>query len=353
MTTVMIGAAIVGALAFAVAVALAVRTRFRSRPVPARPAPTRVDTAQTPTFVPSTSFDSEPAPSRGFVMSGPRAWATAIIVGLLTAGVVTAPNVLSSRGLTEFAKDQLGLTTGIWPYYVFIALDMAVGLCIVLTVIAAFRQESGGAAHAMVWVLAGLSALSNYEHGNSIRESAPAAWWFFPSMSIGGALLLEVVVRKVRRWVLADAGGTERPLPRFRFVRWVVASRETWMAWRLAVTESLTRPEDAIALARHVRAGAAQTDRVQGAPARPAAPAPAPVMFQAPPAVAVPLPITKREVIDELLIVHGMDVPATIAALAEMERPRGLAESEAWPPDRSYVYDRRRALRPEEVAPAA
>ena len=121
---------------------------------------------------------------------------------------------------------------------------------------------------------AAASAYANHQHGT--RPGAPGdAWWFFPAMSLAGPALLEVTVRRVRRWVQTTAGRYERPLPHFRLARWLVAPRETARAWRLAVTEGYWRPDDAIAAARTTRpTRTARTGGTSGAsgatpPARP------------------------------------------------------------------------------------
>jgi hypothetical protein len=123
-----------------------------------------------------------------------------------------------------------------------------------MVVYAAWRGEPAGAFGLLVWTFAGASAYANYQYG--ARPEAPGdAWWFFPAMSIAGPALLEVTVRRIRRWVQTTAGRYERPLPHFRVTRWLVAPKETGVAWRLAVTEGYSRPEDAIAAARVIRTG--------------------------------------------------------------------------------------------------
>jgi len=179
------------------------------------------------------------------------------LIGVLLAGVIAAPIALSSQDLVAWAgaADGLGLIVP-WDVLTFVALDAAAAVCVGMVVYAAWRGEPGGAFGVLVWAFAVASAAANYRH--SIRPDAPGdAWWFFPAMSLAGPALLEVTVRRIRRWVQTTAGRYERPLPHFRLARWLVALPETAIAWRLAVTEGYSRPEDAIAAARTVRTGAA------------------------------------------------------------------------------------------------
>lgn len=159
--------------------------------------------------------------------------------------VVISPIALSSQDLVKWAGSSVGLgLTGFWPYIVFIALDAAAALCIALTMHAAYRGESGGAAHFLVWVFAGMSAFANYSH--SVGSMARDSVWFFPAMSILGAILLEVVIRRIRRLVKTNAGVYENQLPHFRTLRWIIARKETWEAFKSAVINGHTTPQQAI-----------------------------------------------------------------------------------------------------------
>jgi Protein of unknown function (DUF2637) len=178
-------------------------------------------------------------------------------IGLLLLGVVVAPIALSSQDIVAWAgaPDGLGLVRP-WDVLTFVALDAAAAVCVGMVVVAAWRGEPAGAFGLLVWAFAAGSAYANYRHGT--RPGAPGdAWWFFPAMSVAGPALLEVTVRRIRRWVQTSAGRYEHPLPHFRLARWLIALPETWRAWRLAVTEGYWRPEDAILAARIIRASRA------------------------------------------------------------------------------------------------
>ncbi|MDX2689291.1 DUF2637 domain-containing protein [Streptomyces scabiei] len=175
-------------------------------------------------------------------------WVSAALLGAIAftlSIVVISPIALSSQDLVKWASSSVGLgLSGFWPYVVFIALDAAAALCIALTMHAAYRGESGGAAHFLVWIFAGMSAFANYSH--SVDSVARDSIWFFPSMSILGAVLLEVVIRRVRRLAKANAGVYENQLPHFRVLRWIIAREETWNAFKSAVINGHMTPQQAI-----------------------------------------------------------------------------------------------------------
>lgn len=133
---------------------------------------------------------------------GPWQRALLVLVGVLLAAVIIAPIALSSQDIIGWAADHragLGLNQP-WPLVVFIALNAAAAVCVGLVVYCAWKGESPGVFAVLVWAFAGLSALANYRFGS--RPGAPAdAQWFFPVMSLIGPFLLEVITRRVRRWV--------------------------------------------------------------------------------------------------------------------------------------------------------
>lgn len=175
-------------------------------------------------------------------------WIGSVFAAVITtalAVVIIAPIALSSQYLVSWAGSDTGLgLSGVWPYVVFIALDFAAVLCIFVAVYSSWRGESGGAAHLLVWVFAGSSAFANFRH--AARLDAVDAVWFFPAMSILGVVLLEVVIRKIRRWARSVNGAYEPPLPSFRVLRWIVARRETYAAWKFAVVEGISTPREAV-----------------------------------------------------------------------------------------------------------
>ncbi|MFE0525849.1 hypothetical protein [Streptomyces sp. NPDC058954] len=173
----------------------------------------------------------------------------AAVIGIMLAVVIVAPVALSSQDLVKWAASPTGLgLSGVWPYITFIALDCAAVLCIALTMHAYYRGQAAGMAHTLVWVFAGMSAFANWRQ--TLNTVAADDNWFLPSMSILGAVLLEIVIRRMRRYARAEQGVYENPLPRFRFLRWIVAFTETRNAWRIAVVEGVSDPRDAVKMAR-------------------------------------------------------------------------------------------------------
>lgn len=189
-------------------------------------------------------FDLTGSPSS--VDRRPR-WIVAVIAAALGI-VILAPVALSFGSLVDWAETSLGLN-GVWPYIVPIALDAAALLSMALVFHAVTHAESAAFPRALVWLFALGSALANYRHGYTV---SPDAALFFPAMPLAAAVLLEVTLRRVRRTVLAELGVTERPLARFRAVRWVRFPTQTFAAWSAAVEHGLSSPSDALAVASGV-----------------------------------------------------------------------------------------------------
>lgn len=177
------------------------------------------------------------------------------LVGLLLAVVVVVPLTLSSQDLVRWAHSPigLGLESG-WAILVFVALDAAAAACVGMSVYCAWRGETAGMFGILVWAFAVTSAFANYRFNQGGR--ARDAVWFFPAMSIAGPLLLEIVIRRVRRWVQTSAGRYEHPLPHFRLARWIPgigAARETYGAWRTAILDGrISTPDLAVARFRQL-----------------------------------------------------------------------------------------------------
>jgi hypothetical protein len=170
-------------------------------------------------------------------------------IGTLLTGVIIAPIALSSQDIIEWAGSSSGLgLTQPWPVLTFLALDAAAAICVGLVVFCTWRGEAPGIFAWLVWVFAGTSAFANYQHG-SRPDAAPDAWWFFPAMSLAGPFLLEVVIRRVRKWVQESDGRRSRHGVSFGFSRWVPgvgALRETYGAWRLARLDGIDDADHAI-----------------------------------------------------------------------------------------------------------
>jgi hypothetical protein len=170
------------------------------------------------------------------------------IVGVLLAGVIVAPIALSSQDIIAWAASPTGLgLSGPWPLVTFFALDAAAAVCVGLVVYCAWRGESAGVFAWLVWAFAGMSAYANYSH--STGSTARDAVWFFPAMSLAGPFLLEIIVRRVRRWVQEGTGQRARHAVSFGAARWIPgvgALRETYGAWRLARLDGINDADQAV-----------------------------------------------------------------------------------------------------------
>lgn len=173
---------------------------------------------------------------------------TVATIGVLSVAVVAAPAALSFHSLADWSRDRLALT-GNWPYLVPVALDATAAAYAGLTFYASLRGESAGVARLMVWVAGVASAVANYRHGSTI---SPDAAYFLAAMPLSAALLLDVILRRIRRTVLADAGTIEPALPRYRGMRWVIAPVWTYRAWRTALLDGIDDPRRALAVARGI-----------------------------------------------------------------------------------------------------
>lgn len=229
-----------------------VRTSAPAVPVP--PAPV------VPAPAPAAPVDQLPAPARPvrLPLTGPARVGAAIlliVVAVLLAGVIIAPIALSSQDIIDWAGSPLGLgLSGGWPWVTFLALDAAAAVCVCLVVYCAWRGESAGIFGWLVWAFAGMSAFANYRHGSAPGSAADAVW-FFPAMSVAGPFLLEMIVRRVRKWVQEGTGQRARHGVSFGLARWVPgvgALRETYGAWRLARLDGINDAHQAVTAYREL-----------------------------------------------------------------------------------------------------
>jgi hypothetical protein len=153
-----------------------------------------------------------------------------IAASILLGIVILSPALLSSQDLLRWAGTGLGLD-GAWRWLVFIALDAAAVACILMSIYASTRGEEPGAFGLGTWLFAGISAFANFQHGSTLRETFPDAWWFFPSMSVLGPFLLEITLKRIRRWVREAAGSLHLPWW-VRVLRFILAPRLASRAFR-------------------------------------------------------------------------------------------------------------------------
>ncbi len=170
-------------------------------------------------------------------------------VAVLLSVVIATPIALSSQDLIGWAGAPTGLgLPDPWPVLVFIALDAAAAVCVLLTIYCAWRGEPAGVFGAFVWCFALGSAFANYRHATA-PGSPPDAAWFFPAMSIAGPALLEAVLTRCRRWVQRDTGRRGRATPSFGWRRWTPglgAFTDTYGSYRTALLLGIDTVEASI-----------------------------------------------------------------------------------------------------------
>jgi hypothetical protein len=221
---------------------------------------------------------------------------TGVLLSLVAgppAVVIVTPTALSSHDLIGWAAAPTGLALPApWPVLVFLALDAAAGVCVLLAVDGTWRGEPAGVFGVLVWCFAAGSAFANWRHATS-PQAAPDAGWFFPAMSLAGPALLEAVLGRLRRCIQTGTSRRNRPTPAFGWRRWTPglgAPRDTYGADRTALLLGLDTiqaataayhrlcPDGSLRVAAALRAGTPQR------PTRPApdTPEPGPATATAP-----------------------------------------------------------------------
>ena len=165
---------------------------------------------------------------------------------LAFAVVVLAPAAASWHGLVALGRDWLSL--GDQAPLVPLTLDAAALYMAVLTWRSTLAGDAAGVDRLLVWAYAGGSAglqLWYHDAAGGLRTGI-----FYAIASVSAALVWERTLRAMRRQELRELGAIDSPAPRFRLLRWVLHTRETWGAWRLAIGESITDPREALAAYR-------------------------------------------------------------------------------------------------------
>jgi hypothetical protein len=192
------------------------------------------------------------------------AWAGYVWLVFVGACVVAA----SWTGLVGFAEDILGLD-GRARYIVPVSLD---GLAVTLAFLGLRSTLAGDAAifpRTLAWIVVGAGAGFNYWHAREVGQGEAAAI-YFGGMTLLVYLGFEVILRQLRREQLRAQGAVERPLPRFRLVRWLRFPGSTFRAWSAAVEQGLTEPTEAIHAAALKRVERKQLAELELEPERPA-----------------------------------------------------------------------------------
>lgn len=219
--------------------------------------------------------------------------------------VVAIAAAMSWNGLVGFGADVLHLSEP-WVYGVPVSLDVAAMLCGFLALRAVIAHDSAAGPRLLTFFLVTGSAGANYYHADNAPGGSTAAALYFGAMSVLSWWLFDVVLRQIRRNMLRRIGAVERPLARFRAVRWLRFPRETYKAWSESVRYGITRPEEALS-----RVWQAQQIK------------------EAEDLKGLPEGITKADAVRLALSASSGNVPAALEWLEE----RGMTV------DRSYAYD--------------
>ncbi len=187
--------------------------------------------------------------SRGTVI-GLRILGFLIVVSLI--GVVVAPPALSAHDIIAWAgsnspESGLGLSR-MWSWVTFLALDFAAGVCVLICVYCAIVNTKPGVFALYVWAFAGATAYANYSFGT--RPGAPGdAFWFFPTMSVVGPLLLHSVLVFLRKRIKGAQGNKRGQRPTFPLADWLPITgtpQDTYGAWRTGAMLGIEVPDAAL-----------------------------------------------------------------------------------------------------------
>lgn len=178
--------------------------------------------------------------------------ALAVAIALSLVAIVIAPPALSAQDILAWARLNspdagLGLEQG-WPWVVFLAMDFAAAVCVLVSLYCAFRDEPPGVFGLGVWAFAGITAFANYQF-NTVPGAPGDGFWFFPAMSLVGPVLLHAMIKKIRGWVLKAAGGQRGRRPKFAVADWVPilgSPQATFGAWRIGGLLGISKPDDAL-----------------------------------------------------------------------------------------------------------
>lgn len=169
------------------------------------------------------------------------------------AVVVLAPELVLWRALVPLGRDELELSDG-WEFFPPLMFGAAGAACAVLALRAVLAGRAAVVERFLtfVYALAGAALAGWYEAASQGRVAAAVV---FAGAAVSSPLLWDRVLRHLAWTWLEAAGVIERPLPRFRPLRWVFDFRTTRDAWLLALREGISTPAEALAVLRARRDG--------------------------------------------------------------------------------------------------
>lgn len=164
--------------------------------------------------------------------------------------VVLAPELVLWQALVPFSRETLKLDDGreFLPPLMFGAAGFMVAV-LALRAVLAGRVALVERILTFTYAGAGAAVALWYEASKDRLE----AGWVFAGAAMSAPLLWDRILKHLAWRQLLELGVIERPLPRFRILRWVFDFRNTWAAWMLALREGLHTPDEALAALRHER----------------------------------------------------------------------------------------------------
>jgi hypothetical protein len=171
--------------------------------------------------------------------------------------VVMAPAVASWTGLVRLGQEwlQLGAMAPLVP----LTIDAAGLYMALLAWRATLAGDSAGLDRFLVWLYAGLSAGLNVWHADAIGGMRAAV--FYGIASLSAAMVWERTLRALRRQELRELGAIDSPAPRYRPLRWMLHTSETWGAFRLAVGQGISNGDLALQVFREAETAVASSPR--------------------------------------------------------------------------------------------
>jgi CheY-like chemotaxis protein len=173
---------------------------------------------------------------------------------LALAVVLLAPEVVVWHPLLGFARTVLHLEGR--AAYVFPLCAGAAALYFGLLATAdVLKGDSALANRLATWMYAGFGAAASMYFELTTAGGSLAAGVGLGALSLSSAWVWDRTLKAWRRNELRALDRLERPLPRFRVLRWILVPRQTFVAFRQSVVLELSTREEAVAAAARVRPG--------------------------------------------------------------------------------------------------
>lgn len=176
---------------------------------------------------------------------------TQVVAGFAFLGfavVLLAIEAMAVRGQLDFARHVMGLSDQ-YVYVVPLALEGGTLVTAMLALWATLTGDPTFMHRVWTWVFLAGAAAANWL-GALAAGRSPIAAVYLAAFCVAALRMWHAILHRIRRSELRVAGATESPLPRFRLLRWFVAPRETFTAWKVAVRADVASPAEALALAR-------------------------------------------------------------------------------------------------------